>query len=105
MASTTVATCSLDYLVSCMEGIEGSKLPSMKQVLGHFLHWHNVLREDIRTAANFTIQRVLVSCKNTHKASHKIQWRSSNSYSVSGRGWRRTRTVRDSASQRSRIEI
>jgi hypothetical protein len=28
------------------------------QVLGHFLHRHNVLKEDIRTAANNTIKRV-----------------------------------------------
>ena len=34
------------------------KLPSVKQVFSHFLHRHNVLKEDIRTAANRTIERV-----------------------------------------------
>ena len=58
MASTAVATRSQAYLVSCAEGIEGSKLPSVKQVFGHFLHRHNVLKEDIQTAANHTIERV-----------------------------------------------
>ena len=58
MASTAVATCSQAYLVSCAEGIEGSKLPSVKQVFGHFLHRHNVLKKDIQTAANHTIERV-----------------------------------------------
>ena len=49
---------SHDFLVSPAEGIEGSKLPSGKQVLGHFLHRHNVLKEDIRTAATRTVERV-----------------------------------------------
>ena len=58
MAAEAVATRSQDYLVSWEEGIEGSKLPSGNQVLGHFLYRHNSLNEDIRTAANKTIQRV-----------------------------------------------
>jgi len=57
-ANSAMATRSQDYLVSWAEGIEGSKLPSGKQVLGHFLYRHNALKEDIRTASNNTIQRV-----------------------------------------------
>lgn len=49
---------SNDYLVSCAEGIDGCKLPSGKQALGHFLHRHSILKEEIRTAANNTIIRV-----------------------------------------------
>lgn len=51
-------TRSLDYLVTPVDRIEGSKLPSGKQVLGNFLHHHNVLKQDIRTAATHTIERV-----------------------------------------------
>jgi len=53
-----MATRSHDYLVGPAEGIEGSKLPSGKQVFGYFLYCHNVLKEDIRTAATHTIERV-----------------------------------------------
>lgn len=55
---TPVGTCSQDYLVGCIEVIEGSKLPSAKQVFGHFLHRRTILKEDVRTAANSTIERV-----------------------------------------------
>lgn len=54
----TAATRSHDYLVSPAEGIEGSKLPSGKQVFSYFLHCHNVLHEDVRTAAKHVIERV-----------------------------------------------
>ena len=59
-ASVPVATRShsQEYLVTSADSIEGSKLPSGKQVLSHFLHRHNGLKEDIRTAANRTIERV-----------------------------------------------
>jgi len=30
----------------------------LKQVFSHFLHRHNVLKEDVRTAATFTVERV-----------------------------------------------
>jgi len=53
-----MATRSLDFLLSPAAGIEGSKLPSGEQVLGHFLHRHSVLKEDISTAANRTVDRV-----------------------------------------------
>jgi len=61
-----MATRSHDYLVSPAEAIEGSKLPSGKQAFSYFLHCHNVLHEDVRTAATHVIQRVeeFWSCAN-----------------------------------------
>jgi len=53
-----MATRSQDFLVSPAEGIVGSKLPSGKQVLGHFLHRHNILKEHVRTAATSTLERI-----------------------------------------------
>ena len=53
-----MATRSQDYLLSCAESIEGSKLPSGEQVLGHFLYRHTVIKEDISTAARHTMDRV-----------------------------------------------
>ena len=49
---------SKEFLVSPAERIEGSKLPSGNQVLGHFLYRHSVLKEDIRTASTCTMERV-----------------------------------------------
>lgn len=51
------ATRSKDFLVSTVETIQGSKLPSGEQVLGLFLYRHNVLKEDIRTAATYAIEQ------------------------------------------------
>src|ERR1051325_5268222 len=53
-----MATRSLDFLISLLEGTEGRKLPSGKQVLGYFLYRRNVLHEDIRIAANHAMDRV-----------------------------------------------
>jgi len=52
------ATRSKDFLLSTVETIEGSKLPSGEQVLGLFLHRHRFLKDDIRTAATYTIEKV-----------------------------------------------
>ena len=45
-----MALLSQIYLVSPDDGIEGSKLPSGKQVLRYFLYLKKVLKEDIRKA-------------------------------------------------------
>jgi len=44
-APLAVTTRSKDYLLSYADGIEGSKLPSGKQVLVQFFHRHNVLKD------------------------------------------------------------
>jgi len=53
-----MATSSHDYLVSPAHGIEGSKLPSGKQVLGYFLYHHTIRKEIVHLTATLTIQRV-----------------------------------------------
>src|SRR6218665_2067068 len=50
-----MATRSHDYLVSPAYGIEGSKLPSGKQVLGYFLYHHTIRKEIVHLTATHTI--------------------------------------------------
>src|SRR6218665_1262793 len=53
-----MATRSHVYLVSPAYEIEGSKLPSGKQVLGYFLYHHTIRKEIVHLTATHTIQRV-----------------------------------------------
>ena len=51
------------YLVdNYEEDINGSKLPSNKQVLCFFLHNHNILQEGIRDSATKTVEKVAKFC-------------------------------------------
>jgi hypothetical protein len=47
-----------DYLISPVERIEGSKLPSRRQALGHFLYLHQNQRKSVREASSALIDRV-----------------------------------------------
>src|SRR6218665_1914548 len=53
-----MATRSQDNLELPADGIEGSKLPSGKQILGYFLYQHTIRKEIVHLAATLTIQRV-----------------------------------------------
>src|SRR6218665_2157837 len=53
-----MATRSQDNLELPADGIEGSKLPSGKQILGYFLYQHAIRKEIVHLAATLTIQRV-----------------------------------------------
>ena len=45
------------YLIDYYEtGILGAKLPSYRQVFGHFLHHHKVEKKSIREASRATVQ-------------------------------------------------
>ena len=48
------------YLIgSCINEINGAKLPSIKQVLGYFLHLHIEKSSSIREAAISTAEKVM----------------------------------------------
>lgn len=52
-----VLTRSKTYLINYREEIDGCKLPSGKEVFGHFLYRHIILKEDVRVSAHNTILR------------------------------------------------
>ena len=106
MASTTVTTRSQVYLVSCAEGIEGSKLPSVQQVFGHFFHCHNVLKRYLTSSKPYYWKswRLLDACKNTHQASPSFYQKAwTTILSVEGFEEEPETSDRDSASQQSKV--